>query len=172
MNPNSFIAIDPGFAEANGTGWCMVLAGRISLFGLATADDHRASLAVRCEQVRRGVPTSYRPTGFSEPVSLHRVIEHMRVYPGPQQKGDQTDLLNLAYLEGLLAAGAPSVELITARTWKGNVPKPVMQARIEKRVREDGLGWRLDEQPKAKEKRGSVLEACGLALFKLGRLGR
>lgn len=157
----TFISIDPGFAESNGTGWCIFRDSRPVLAGLAVADDHGASLAIRCEQIRRKVPTQIAG------LDLPRVIEHMKVYPGPQQKGDQNDLISLAYLEGVLAAGAPEVHLVVAREWKGNIPKDVLQTRIVKWMSSIGFA---PELPRAKEKRGSVLEACGIGQYVLGRM--
>ena len=158
----TFISIDPGFSKSNGTGWCIFVDSRPVLAGLATADDHDATLSVRCEQIRLKVPTHW---GGGTP--LPRVIEHMKIYPGPRQKGDQNDLIDLGYLEGVLAAGALEVRLLYAREWKGNVPKDVLQARIEARMREEGF---KPELPKAEEKRGSVLEGIGIGYHVVGRM--
>ncbi len=163
---HTFVAIDPGFAKGNGTGWCLVVARQIYQLSLATATDHRASLATRAKQIAACIPASFRATGFTEPIPLPRVIEHMRIYSGPQQKGDQNDLLDLAYLEGKLDEG--DVRLVPARTWKGNVPKDIMQTRIEKKLL--ALGVDLSGLPRAKEKKGSVLEAAGIALWVMGAL--
>lgn len=160
----TFIAIDPGFAEKNGTGWCMVIDSQIRRLALAEAIDHKASLAIRARQIAAQIPAAVQ-IGMVH-TRLPRVIEHMRVYPGPQQKGDQNDLLDLAFLEGALSVD--DTRLVAARSWKGNTPKDIMQARIEQRLRRFGVD--LSGLPRAKEKRGSVLEAGGLAIWAMGLL--
>ncbi len=162
-----FVAIDPGFAEANGTGVAVVV--HRALIDLRVERVGADDLSVRAEQIRKRIPT-HVPHGTGH-IELARVIEHMRVYPGPQQKGDQNDLLDLAYLEGVIGAGASVVYLVPARKWKGTTPKEKMQSRILGRLQTYAPQF-IDGLPKAKEARGSALEAAGLAFWTLGLLGQ
>lgn len=160
----TFLAIDPGFAKGNGTGWALFHETRLHAAGLA--DSTEPTFEARVREICAGIP-AYQP-------QPHRVIEHMRIYPGPQQKGDQNDLLNLAFLEGALALAAPSFELVPARAWKGNAPKSVVQERIAKRFVPGTEEHRVFEEALLKirsvEKRGSVIEAVGLGLWRVKRL--
>lgn len=164
---DNFVAIDPGFAKSNGTGVAIVV--HRAFIDLRIVRVGAGDLSVRAEQIRRQIPT-HVPHGAGH-IELARVIEHMRVYPGPQQKGDQNDLLDLSYLEGVIGAGASVVHLVPARKWKGNMPKDKMQERILARLRQHAPKF-IDDLPKAKEARGSALEAAGLAFWTLGLLGQ
>jgi hypothetical protein len=70
------------------------------------------------------------------------VVEKMKIYPGPQQKGDQNDLIDLAYISGGVHAlppvwNAERVTLVHPHAWKGQVPKKkIMQGRIERSLTE------------------------------------
>lgn len=172
--PDQLLAIDPGFGQKNGTGWAMFWGERwgcrLGACGLATSnvDDFEARVREICD----GVPKNfvYDGTSAASPV-LPRFIEHMRVYPGPQQKGDQNDLLNLAFLEGALARDVPEWHLIEARIWKGNVPKDKMQDRIWGRLSPEEKALVDATGIKAAAKRGSLLDAIGLGLWVTKRLG-
>jgi len=67
------------------------------------------------------------------------------------------------------------VRLVPARSWKGNVPKNIMQDRISARFELGSPEGRVFEDALLKlgaaEKRGSLIEACGLGLWTCGRLG-
>jgi len=163
MIPAAFLALDPGFSKSNGTGWALFVGGQLLAAGLS--DSTETDFRARIGEIVAGVPKT----------APHRVIEHMRIYPGPQQKGDQNDLLNLAFLEGALSRDAESYELVEARSWKGQVDKEIMQARIAKRfpiLTPEGIVFdRALSKIRAREKVGSVVEACGIGLFRAGRLG-
>lgn len=167
--PSVFMAIDPGFSKGNGTGWALFVNRQLHSLGLADSDE--ADFGARIREICAAVP-AFQP-------QPHRVIEHMRIYPGPQQKGDQNDLLNLAFLEGALALAAPSFSLVPARSWKGNAPKAVMQDRIVKRFDELAGGDPIEssiftnamQKIRSQEKRGSLIEAAGIGLWAVGRLG-
>lgn len=69
------------------------------------------------------------------------VVEKMKIYPGPQQKGDQNDLIDLAYISGGVHMlppvwNAERVTLVHPHAWKGQVPKNIMQERIERSLTE------------------------------------
>lgn len=155
MNP--FISIDPGHAKSNGTGWAFFSNGELLQAGLADSDE--PDFVLRCKEIVAQIPYPQVP----------RVVERMRVYPGPQQKGDQNDLLDLSILVGIIIANTPIVELYPARSWKGQVDKKIMQARIEKRLTSAEQA-RLPKM-RSKDKYGSLLEGIGLGLWIAKRLG-
>lgn len=167
--PPVFMALDPGFAKNNGTGWALFVNKQLHSAGLS--DSVEAAFPDRIREICAGIPV-YQP-------QPHRTIEHMRIYPGPQQKGDQNDLLDLAFLEGALAAAASSFSLVPARSWKGNVKKDVLQERISKRFDitkggdpiESAVFHDAVQKIRSAEKRGSVIEAVGIGLWAVGRLG-
>lgn len=92
------------------------------------------------------------------------VVERMKVYRhGP---GDPRDLLALAAIGGGLVRafhGARSIGLLPA-TWKGQVPREVMGARVEKHLRERGE-WDRVVPPRRKKNLNDVMHAAGLGLY-------
>jgi hypothetical protein len=61
------------------------------------------------------------------------VVEVPQVYTGQQNKGDANDLIDLAGVDGAIAAMAYSgTEIIwyLPRSWKGTVPKPIHNKRV------------------------------------------
>lgn len=67
------------------------------------------------------------------PPSNTLIVERMKIYPGPQQKGDQNDLLDLAYIGGgvhLLPVVSPDAVILTptAHEWKGQLTKEMFLA--------------------------------------------
>ncbi len=95
------------------------------------------------------------------------IIEMPRIYPGSgQQKGDLNDLLNLATVVGYAEAHFKQAERVYPATWKGQVPKKIMTARIlasltvAERARIQSAG----------AKTHNIVDAIGIGLWKLGRL--
>lgn len=98
------------------------------------------------------------------------VIEQMRVYPGPQQKGDQNDLIEVAATVGAVCAGAywDQIRIVYPREWKGTTPKKIFAERIKSRLSEAELA---DVQVlKNKKQELDLWDAVGIGLFDLGRL--
>lgn len=156
------LSIDPGRRTL---GWASYRGGRLEEAGLAIAD-------------RDDLPTAARELAAAVrvPAGLERVvIERMRIYPGPQQRGDQNDLLDLAFVGGFLAGRVVPVrvELVTAHEWKGTVPKDVMHRRIDEAL-DAAEGTTLGKclERVAKSLRHNVKDAVGIGLHALGRLGR
>ena len=97
------------------------------------------------------------------------VIEMPRIYPGSgQQKGDLNDLLDLATVVGHAEAifGKKSTIRVFPGQWKGQVPKKIMTARIQKHM--TPLEHSRVEWIGAKDH--NTLDAIGIGLWRLGRL--
>lgn len=162
--PQSFAAFDPGLAASSGVGWCRYLPDGVSAAGVfvlrsSTLEGKLAELrAERSSALFRGVPI---------------FIEHMKVYPGPRQQGDQNDLISLAVAEGVLIGDAAEFELVTARDWAGTVPKETRARRILGAEDRPGL---LDARELAivnaipGRRVHNAIDAIGLALWVAGRL--
>lgn len=124
----------------------------------------------------RGPSTANAPDEWSElahmisvPRDCRLVIEQMRVYPGPQQKGDQNDLITLASVVGAVCALPwSSRRIVYPREWKGTVDKKIMRDRIESRLTAFEKEGVCDM--KNQKLRLDVWDAVGIGLFDLGRL--
>jgi hypothetical protein len=95
----------------------------------------------------------------------------MHVYPGPQQKGDQNDLIAVATVVGAVCAGNrwESIRLVEPREWKGTIKKAIFAERIEGRLTTQEKETVL--LPGNKKLALDVWDAVGIGLFDLGRLG-
>ncbi len=149
------VSIDPGV----NTGWARFVHGALSTCGL-------------------GVPPIGGP-GF--PSATDVVIEKPQIYVGRKQKVDPNDLITLAILVGKYAERAKDsrVELVLPSKWKGQVPKPkrgepyIMEVRVmavltdEERERVE----RVARRPRAQGLNDNIVDAVGVGLWFLGRLG-
>lgn len=114
------------------------------------------------------------------------VIEHPRIYGlrGAQNEGetDPNDLLDLAGVGAAVASyffdnygvnpmsGQREIEIQTVfpSEWKGTMKKELMTERIREKLVESGEIERVVSPGKTLEH--NVLDACGIGLWKLGRL--
>jgi len=159
IKPVGLVAFDPGLSSASGTGWARF--HQKLLYAAGVLIPVKGSLEDKLRDLARQAHTA---TNSTDTV----VVEHMRIYPGPRQKGDQNDLIDLAVLEGMIlgATNPAGIVLVSARTWKGNVPKDVMGKRILATLSEleretiEGKGKRMH----------NALDAVGIGLWALGRL--
>ena len=123
------LVIDPG---KNALGWAYFGdAGFLYACGVVRAGAHEKNIAL----VARLVLSALREAIVSFSPARRLVTEQMVVYPGPQQKGDPNDLIALSFIAGgghTLVAPDAALELVTPRAWKGQVPKEIMQGRIER----------------------------------------
>ena len=161
--PNVTVSIDPGLRHLGLATFCdetLTYAGLIKN-PETTARGPKAWVAM-AEVVAREVDDRVLMThDFASEVP--------QVYArGP---GDPADLLELAGVVGAVAAviGAGRATGYLPRVWKGQVPKAVMCRRIEDRL--------SDDEKDAVEKcpaslRHNVLDAIGIGLYHLGRLGK
>jgi hypothetical protein len=97
------------------------------------------------------------------------VVEVPQVYSWRGQKGDQADLIELAGVDGALVGTIEHKTGISylPRQWKGQVPKEVMNARVEAKLSEVEKG-RIEAC--APSLRHNVLDGVGIGLKYLGRL--
>jgi hypothetical protein len=93
-------------------------------------------------------------------------VETMRVYTGG--KADPADLLELQGVAGcLVGLGAPrSVEGVPASAWKGQVPRDVLGARLERWTRAQGW-WDRVRIPSRKTNLNDVMHAIGIGRYVL-----
>lgn len=102
------------------------------------------------------------------------VVELMKVYGGRGGYGkDPGDLLELSGVNGCVVATFPDAEIggVLARDWKGQVPKPIMLARIETWL--TARAWRdrvLTPKPAALVH--NAIDAAGLGMVAIGIEGR
>lgn len=100
------------------------------------------------------------------------IIEHPRIYPGTaQQKGDLNDLLDVAAVGAAVASWCNfrETETLFPMDWKGQVPKEVMTERIRRALSEIE---RLNILKCKSSLMHNVLDACGIGLYRLGRLNK
>jgi hypothetical protein len=104
------------------------------------------------------------------------VIEVPQVYDRRRWRGDPNDLIDVAQTVGAIrwaARRARAVVLVRPHDWKGSAPKGIVNARVEKLIREsDDEADALATCPVAKSKRHDLLDAIGIGLWRLGRLKR
>lgn len=111
------------------------------------------------------------------PLQTIAVIEGQRIYRDAQKKGDQNDIIDVAYVTGYLAAtilALDGVELIEApRVWKGTLDGDVfIETRIQPEIKKNPneLNVALASMPSAVSLAHNVWDAIGIGLWKLGRL--
>lgn len=101
------------------------------------------------------------------------VVEVPRSYDVQHQKGDQNDLVWLAFSAGVLLGtlGLPHTRLVTPAEWKRQVPKEVAQLRYQHALTEveRGVLARALEDVPAREHH-NVWDAVGLGLWVLRRV--
>lgn len=92
------------------------------------------------------------------------VVETMKVYTMGKAKPD--DLLHLMAVAGCVVGRFPEVEVrrgFLPSEWKGQVPKDIMAARVEKKVRERGW-WDRVEVPRSKAHLNDVMHGIGIGM--------
>lgn len=156
------LAIDPGLG---GTGWALWETGRSpARIGIVRDTARDDLLSVRCQELCQklylSVATLY---------SLQTVVIEM-----PQQMSNRAGIAaqaggvyKLAVLVGaltmyLMNTSNATVHVVTPSEWKGQLPKDVVQRRVEQR-----LGISLCQKLKI---RSHAWDAVGLGLWAMGRL--
>lgn len=157
------MAVDPGFSASSGTGWAFFDRGALAACGVITPKSTR--LAEKIEEIRNILDDVGRMA-----VRVF-VIEIPRVYPGPRQKGDQNDIIDLAVVAGaLIAPNASEKLLVHPRTWAGTVPKKIRHERLLRKESEGGV---LSAAERARfpggAKAHNAFDAVGIGLWAIGR---
>lgn len=165
------LAIDPGVRV---TGWAAFSDGELIAAGISKRSEKAPPSAIALVAEEHA---SRIMTGFDV-----AVVERMIHYPEQAKRGksrkesDATaqDLIDCATI-GALVAGrcARKIELVPARTWKGQVPKEVTEARTRK-ILTFAETWTMDSglnetAGKALSLIHNGIDAVGIGLFFLGR---
>jgi hypothetical protein len=148
-------AVDPGLT---GCGWAL-WEGDLVAAGFVAAGTSAREPSLWGPLAREVLSASPRP-----PDKV--VVETMRTYT--QGKSDPADLFALQGLAGALlgvaSAEGRGTEGYLAMTWKGQVPRDVMGARVEKEIAARGWNERI-RWPSRKTWRNDVCHAIALAKF-------
>lgn len=112
---------------------------------------------------------------FADPTHIairaeRMIVEIPQVYPGPRAE-DPNDLIGVAIIAGqwIRSVSAPDTRRVFPRQWKGGVDKKIHNGRVLAKL----SAAELQEVPKmAASKLHNVIDAIGLGLFDLGRIGR
>jgi len=108
------------------------------------------------------------------------VVELPVIYTGGRSRAPGQDLVVLAYragrlVEAVLAALGPrtvKVSEIAPAAWKAQVPQDVLEPRIRGRLDADEAALIVDAAHCAASKAHNVLDAAGIGLWRVGRMGR
>lgn len=96
------------------------------------------------------------------------VIEKPQVYVRTRSKGDPNDLIDLALVVGAFFQRASGkVTTVLPAAWKGQVPKPIMGARILAKLNDEERA-RIEAGPL--KKMHNAIDAIGIGLHYLKRL--
>ena len=157
------VAIDPGLAC---TGWSWWTGGMFRGGGIVRGGGGTGAVEVG----RLVGRTVLEAVGVEHKVD-RVVYERMAVYKFTSQKGDQNDLILLAEVAGAACGviGALADEPVTARSWKGQVPKDIMHARVLGRLTQEEAAA-VDGVKTPGGLRHNFLDAVGIGLWRAGRL--
>lgn len=120
------LGVDPGLSATGVCLWNPIK--QILSFETIRTDFHPLwGLHERCVFIANQVNESL---GGRKPDVM--VIEHMQVYQQRKQKGDPNDLVDLAFLEGVIAQRVRAGACLTPtpRQWKGSIDKKVHHRRL------------------------------------------
>lgn len=151
------ISVDPGLRHCGVAVW---FDRRLIRAGLVTNSMIAGRGPVAHKLMAQSVIQYVFPNGQTE-----YVLEYPRIYPkGAQRKGDLNDLLDLAGVDGAIAALAQgAVQFVYPADWKGQIPKKIMNDRV----------WGVlttSERIVCQSKDHNILDAVGIGLHALGRL--
>ena len=99
------------------------------------------------------------------------IIEKPQVYQQEKQKGDPNDLIDLARVIGKIEyiLRESKIELCLPKTWKGQVPKKIMNNRIIEKLHPPEKKI-LSKVKIPDSKKHNVIDAIGIGLWYLERL--
>lgn len=163
----TLLAIDPGLRNPAAALFCdgvLVAASRVKI---PTAC-HKLEMGQRCLEVAKLIYNQFAANRKIDEV----VTEWPRTYR--RMKGDPADLFPLAGVGMAVAAmtGAARVSAPTAADWIGNIPKSTTGDPLAS-IRATRIWSRLSDAEKACVVLShDSVDACGIGLWKLGRLAR
>jgi hypothetical protein len=116
--------------------------------------------------------TTIRDTwGINTSTKAHAVVELPQVYDRTKSKAPPASLIKLATVSGACAALYHSYEFVLPFTWKGDVPKEVVQNRLHRPEAEGGLPsyafMRMEPCPKGV--RHNVYDGIGIGWWWFGQ---
>ena len=174
------LAIDPGLSGVGSTGWALFQGPRLKDCGLVSSQGYGKppdSWEERCVRITRNMYTLMKDLSYRVPIQKTTtypptidlaVIELPEVW-GSNQKSytsaTRGDLGKLYVLCGMLYSvcsdiqTVESVQFITANEWKGQLPKKVVEQRIQRFIPNKLKQRKLTEHE---------VDAIGLGLYVLG----
>jgi hypothetical protein len=101
----------------------------------------------------------------------HAVVELPQVYARDKSKARPADLIKLATVSGAVASLYRSYEFVLPFSWKGDMPKEVVQARLHRHPSQGGLPAEafMRMEPCPKGIRHNVYDAMGIGQWWLKR---
>jgi hypothetical protein len=172
------ISIDPGVSVC---GVAIFWVGTQELYAAALIQgisDARVPFADRIEALAYDAQTWVGAKLKGENYSRTVAVEIPQVYEAARQKGDQNDLISVAFSAGAVAravtcsfytGSGPLSVSYKPREWKGTIDADTMTARIESRLTDYE---RRKIEKCAASLRHNVIDAVGIGLHYLGRLNR
>lgn len=165
------VCLDPGLREC---GWAVFDKGILEECGLAVNPERKdrtakAWLAMASEVARSSFPWMARPDLL--------VYEMMQVREKGAGRKNTSDLLPLVGVLGATAALLRAKETVEylPKNWKGDIPKPIHQARVlESGVLDAQEGGVLQAafNKTAKNLQHNIVDAVSIGLFHTGRILR
>jgi hypothetical protein len=157
-SPECLLCIDPGTAH---TGWA-IFRGFILIAAGHTS--YRKILA----QLTIFLPPEAHQLG----VQVTVVVEVPKKYK--YEEHPVGDLITLAFRAGVIVGlqRCPDVVVYDPYSWKGGVPKPVHHARVLSVLTPDEKALLQQAKPAMHKLSPDMLDAVGLGLFHLKRMGR
>jgi hypothetical protein len=153
-------SFDPAAAHV---GWAVFANQRLAFCGLERGEPIGEAIGILADKIT--------PNAWSE--GLRIVVEVPQVYQQRSWRGDPNDLISVALTAGRIAQAFEShaiAELVRPHAWKRNAAKAVMLRRIEERLDERERNV-LHTAKMPAGLRHNVIDAIGLGLFALDRLG-
>jgi hypothetical protein len=164
----NLLAIDPSLTC---TGWAFFEGPTLKQCGIVRTDPSWP-LAMRIGRAAEMITARDEEEAWPE---HDTVIEWPQVYTFGKSKGDPNDLLPVAGVAAVCAAtlayASRPAELVKPAAWKGQTPKDVHNARVLARLTPGELAM-VDGSGIPMSLRNNVIDAIGLGLWKLGRMGR
>lgn len=159
--PDKLLAFDPAVHHV---AWAAFDGGRLA----------------RCELVRdkklgAALEQRFRASSGWQPMRV--LIEIPQVYEQRKWEGDPNDLIDVAVTVGRVAQAfgpeGPAAEFVRPRRWKGTAPKEVVGRWIVKRLDDAEQNvLRTAKAPVPASLHHNIVDAIGIGLWALGRLGR
>lgn len=156
------IGIDPGLKHV-GVAVVDARTQELLVARLVDLTDLNTRTASGCVQAALRVRDAIGPGDFIK-AYLEKMVHYAPgAHADPNKNVNPNDLIALAYLTGVIMfpLSQHSPVLVTPQKWKGQVPKPVMQRRLEKRWPEECKAVSAGYGKLAH----NVFDAMGIALY-------